>query len=86
MYLPGRWHVRRQPGIVLLALVVILLLSAVLNLYHLDQIGRNGLGNYYYAATVKSMLTSPRSFFYLSFDPADFLAVDKPPLALWLQA
>ncbi len=40
----------------------------------------------YFAAAVQSMLTSWHAFFFVSFDPAGFISVDKPPLALWLQA
>lgn len=68
-----------------LLLVGILALSAGLNLYRLDAVGRNGIGNYYYAAAVKSMLISPWHCFYLAFDPAGFVSVDKAPLALWIQ-
>jgi 4-amino-4-deoxy-L-arabinose transferase-like glycosyltransferase len=31
------------------------------------------------------MLTSWHNFFFVSFDPAGFLAADKPPLGLWIQ-
>lgn len=82
MALPNPPRHRRRPW----ALAPILLLSAALNLYHLGQIGIRGVGNYYYAAGVQSMLTGPRHFFFLSFDPAGFLSMDKAPLALWLQA
>ena len=40
----------------------------------------------YYAATVKSMLTSWHNFFYAAFDPGGFVSVDKPPLGFWVQA
>ena len=69
-----------------LALVVTLAISAFLNLYRLDQIGINGIGNPYYAAAVQSMLSSAHNFFYLSVDPAGFISLDKPPLAFWIQA
>jgi 4-amino-4-deoxy-L-arabinose transferase-like glycosyltransferase len=68
-----------------LVLVAILLLSAFLNLFRLNQVGTNGLGNTYYAAAVKTMLTSWHHFFYLALDPAGFIALDKAPLALWIQ-
>lgn len=68
-----------------IALAAVLLLAAFLNLYRLNQVGVNGFGNIYYAAAVKTMLTSWRHFFYLALDPAGFLALDKAPLALWLQ-
>ena len=66
-----------------LTLSAILLLSAFLNIYRLE---REGYGNTYYAAAVKSMLTGWRAFFFASFDGANFVAVDKPPVGLWVQA
>jgi 4-amino-4-deoxy-L-arabinose transferase-like glycosyltransferase len=65
------------------ALGIILLLSGVLNFWALDQMGYS---NTYYAAAVKSMLQSWHNFFFVSFDAAGFVSVDKPPLDLWLQA
>ncbi|MEI7555090.1 glycosyltransferase family 39 protein [Candidatus Chlorohelix sp.] len=67
----------------ILALTAVLLLAALLNFLFLSQ---NGFGNSYYAAAVKSMLVSWKNFFYVSFDAAGFISVDKPPLGLWLQA
>lgn len=64
------------------ALSGILLLSAFLNLFRLKQIG---YGNTYYAAAVRSMLISWHNFFFVSFDPAGFVSVDKPPLGFWIQ-
>lgn len=66
-----------------LALFAILLVSAALNLAYLD---RQGYGNTYYAAAVKSMLTGWRAFFLASFDAGGFVSVDKPPVGLWVQA
>jgi 4-amino-4-deoxy-L-arabinose transferase-like glycosyltransferase len=60
----------------------ILVLAAALRLWHLDQ---NGYDNEYYAAAVRSMATSWHAFLYNSFDPAGFVSVDKPPVALWIQ-
>src|SRR5947209_11080292 len=65
-----------------IALAAVVLLSTVLNVIHLDS---EGYANTYYAAAVKSMLMSWHNFFFVSFDPAGFVAVDKPPLGLWLQ-
>ena len=45
-----------------------------------------GLGNQYYAATVKSMTTSLAAFLYGSFDPELYVSVDKPAPGLWIQA
>ena len=61
----------------------LLVLAAVLNLWALS---RNGLANEYYSATVRSMTTSWHNFLYGAFDPAGVMTVDKPPLALWVQA
>lgn len=63
-------------------LAAILLTAAALRLWNLDQ---NGFDNEYYAAAVRSMTQSWHNFFYNSFDPAGFLSVDKPPVALWIQ-
>jgi 4-amino-4-deoxy-L-arabinose transferase-like glycosyltransferase len=65
-----------------LALGVILLFAAGLRLWGIEQ---NGFANTYYAAAVRSMTLSLHNFLYLSFDPAGFVSVDKPPLALWIQ-
>jgi 4-amino-4-deoxy-L-arabinose transferase-like glycosyltransferase len=61
----------------------LLLLAGVLNLWALD---RNGWANQYYSAAVRSMSTSWHKFLYDSFDPGGLMTVDKPPLALWVQA
>ncbi len=58
-------------------------LAAVLNLWALS---RNGFANDYYAAAVKSMSSSWHDFLYASLDRGGIMTVDKPPLALWVQA
>ncbi|OKO95434.1 putative integral membrane protein [Geobacillus proteiniphilus] len=40
----------------------------------------------YYTAAAKSMAASWKAFFFAALDPAGFITVDKPPVALWLQA
>jgi 4-amino-4-deoxy-L-arabinose transferase-like glycosyltransferase len=65
-----------------LALAPVLALAAFLNFYELS---REGYGNTYYAAAVKSMLQSWHNFFFVSFDPGGFVTVDKPPLGFWVQ-
>jgi 4-amino-4-deoxy-L-arabinose transferase-like glycosyltransferase len=55
----------------------------VLNLWAL---GQNGWANQYYSAAVRSMSTSWHDFLYGSFDAGGVMTVDKPPLALWVQA
>ncbi len=66
-----------------LALAGVLALSAVLNLNKLSQ---NGYANIFYSAGVRSMLRSWHNFLFVSFDPGGLVTVDKPPLALWVQA
>jgi len=65
-----------------IALLAILLLAAWLRLW---AIRRNGFGTEYYAAGVLSMMASLHNFFFVAFDPAGFVSVDKPPVALWIQ-
>src|SRR5712692_9708409 len=72
---PRLWH--------RIALGAILLVSAFLNVFQLNQ---EGYANLYYAATVKSMIQNFHSFFYVSFDPGGFVSVDKPPVGFWIQA
>ncbi len=73
----------RQKAFVVASLGLIVALGAFLRFY---QLGAHGLGNDYYAATVKSMLTSWRNFFFASFEPGGSVTVDKPPLGFWVQA
>jgi 4-amino-4-deoxy-L-arabinose transferase-like glycosyltransferase len=61
----------------------LLVLAGVLYLWALD---RNGWANEYYTAAVRSMSTSWHAFLYGSFDASGVMTVDKPPLALWVQA
>jgi hypothetical protein len=66
-----------------IGLYLILLLSAILNFTNLSI---EGYANQYYAAGVKSMTMSLKNFFFVSFDPAGFVSIDKPPLGFWIQA
>ncbi len=66
-----------------IALAGILFMSAFLNFLDLQKVG---YGNTYYSAAVQSMLKSWHNFFFVSFDAAGFVSVDKPPLGLWMQA
>ena len=65
-----------------LALVAVLVFTAILELYRLAQ---NSYANIFYSAAVKSELRSLHNFLYLSFDPGGLVSVDKPPLGVWLQ-
>lgn len=64
------------------ALGLVLALAAFVRLWKLDQ---NGFGRQYYAGGVRSMMDSAHAFFYNAADPAGFVSIDKPPVALWLQ-
>jgi 4-amino-4-deoxy-L-arabinose transferase-like glycosyltransferase len=65
------------------ALVGVLGLAAALDFVRL---GQNGWANSYYSAAVRSMLGSWHNFLFASFDPGGLVSVDKPPLALWVEA
>jgi 4-amino-4-deoxy-L-arabinose transferase-like glycosyltransferase len=86
--LPASRRLRGRSGALTLPipapeLAALLVLAAVLYLWALD---RNGLANEYYSAAVKAMTTSWHAFIYGSFDSSGVMTVDKPPLALWIQA
>jgi 4-amino-4-deoxy-L-arabinose transferase-like glycosyltransferase len=49
-------------------------------------LSKNGYGNEYYAAAVRSMTDSWRNFVFGSVDPGGWITTDKPPLGLWLGA
>jgi 4-amino-4-deoxy-L-arabinose transferase-like glycosyltransferase len=66
-----------------LGLALVVLLSAVLEFVGLTD---EGYANSYYAAGVKSMITSWHNFFFASYDSGGFVAIDKPPLGLWIEA
>lgn len=65
------------------ALALILLLAGFLSIFN---IWNEGYSNEFYAASVKSMLTSWKNFFFVSLDPGGWVTVDKPPVSLWVQA
>jgi 4-amino-4-deoxy-L-arabinose transferase-like glycosyltransferase len=64
-------------------LAALVALAAVLNLWNLSV---NGWANTYYSAAVRSMSTSWHDFLFASLDKTGLMTVDKPPLALWVQA
>jgi len=65
-----------------LGISLVLLLSTLLNFVNL---GLEGYANTFYAAGVKSMTMNLKNFFFVSFDPASFVTIDKPPLGFWIQ-
>jgi 4-amino-4-deoxy-L-arabinose transferase-like glycosyltransferase len=44
---------------------------------------KNGYGNSFYAAAVQAGTHSWKAFFFGSLDAANYITVDKPPVALW---
>ncbi len=73
------------PGVTVatLAVIAIMVLSAVLHFINIDRIGD---ANAYYTAAVKSMLGSWSNFFFVAAEPGGSVTVDKPPLGLWIEA
>ena len=63
-------------------LTLIVALAALARSWQLSQ---NEFGRQYYAAGVRSQLDSWHNFIFNSFDPAGFVSIDKPPVAIWLQ-
>nr|MDQ2895497.1 glycosyltransferase family 39 protein [Actinomycetota bacterium] len=61
----------------------LVVLAGALNLWGLSI---NGWANTYYSAAVRSMTTSWHDFLFISLDKTGLMTVDKPPLALWVQA
>jgi 4-amino-4-deoxy-L-arabinose transferase-like glycosyltransferase len=61
----------------------VMTVAAALNLWGLSI---NGFANTYYSAAVRSMTTSWHNFVFISLDRTGLMTVDKPPLALWVQA
>ena len=64
-------------------LPAVLAVAALLNLWGLSI---NGWANTFYSAAVRSMTTSWHDFLFASLDKTGLMTVDKPPLALWVQA
>jgi 4-amino-4-deoxy-L-arabinose transferase-like glycosyltransferase len=79
----GRQLLRTWPQLRYGVVIVPVAVSAVLNTVKLSQ---NGYANLFYSAGVKSMLRSWHNFVFVSFDQGGLITVDKPPLALWVQA
>jgi len=75
------YYIKSNLHIIVLSLITVL--SFTLNFY---AINNYGYGNEYYSAAVLSMTKSFKNFFFVSFDPSGMLAIDKPPLGLWVQA
>ncbi|MDL4821783.1 glycosyltransferase family 39 protein [Actinomadura opuntiae] len=59
-------------------------LAVAAALYAWDLTG-GGYANTYYSAAVKSGSQSWKAFFFGSLDAGNYITVDKPPMALWVQ-
>jgi 4-amino-4-deoxy-L-arabinose transferase-like glycosyltransferase len=80
---PRSWARGRAVALPRPEVAVLLVLAGALNLWALS---RNGWANEYYAGAVRSMAGSWHAFLYGSLDAGGVMTVDKPPLALWVQA
>jgi 4-amino-4-deoxy-L-arabinose transferase-like glycosyltransferase len=63
------------------ALAAVTLLAAVLRFAHLGQV----VSDPFYDAAVRSMGLSWHNFFFGAVEPSGAVAIDKPPVDLWLQ-
>jgi 4-amino-4-deoxy-L-arabinose transferase-like glycosyltransferase len=73
---------RIRDGAKPIGVVLVVSVAAFLECFRLS---REGFGNVYYAAAVKSMMANWHNFVFAAFDPGGYLAIDKPPVDLWLQ-
>jgi len=53
------------------------------SLLYMVNLGASGYANEFYAAAVQAGTKSWKAFFFGSFDSANFITVDKPPMSLW---
>jgi 4-amino-4-deoxy-L-arabinose transferase-like glycosyltransferase len=79
------WRLLRRSRATIAVAVLVIAVTAAGGALRLLDLNRVGLGNLFYASTVRSMGLSWHNFWYAAFDPAGTLTVDKPPVALWLQ-
>ncbi len=68
-------------AIVWVALAAITLLAAVLRFAHLGQV----VSDPFYDGAVRSMALSWHNLFFGAVEPSGAVAIDKPPIDLWLQ-
>ncbi|MEH2623392.1 4-amino-4-deoxy-L-arabinose transferase-like glycosyltransferase [Bradyrhizobium sp. AZCC 1719] len=80
----GERRILKLPDILKTALPLSLIV-ALAALARTWQLSQNDFGRQYYAAGVRSMLGSWHNFLFNAFDPAGFVSIDKPPVAIWLQ-
>src|SRR5436305_8847454 len=86
---PGGLGVRaraRAEGVLRLLPAELAVLATLTGLLNLWALSRNGRANEYYSAALRSMSSSWNNFLFASADPSGVMTLDKPPLALWVQA
>jgi 4-amino-4-deoxy-L-arabinose transferase-like glycosyltransferase len=71
----------RRPRIELVAIGLITLLAAALRLYSLRLVPDDP----FYDAAVRSMTLSAHNLFFGAIEPGGTIAIDKPPVDVWLQ-
>jgi 4-amino-4-deoxy-L-arabinose transferase-like glycosyltransferase len=71
-------------GDVLAARLALLMVSAFAAGLYLWNLTVSGYANEYYSAAAQAAATSWKAFFFCSLDAANFITIDKPPLATWL--
>jgi 4-amino-4-deoxy-L-arabinose transferase-like glycosyltransferase len=77
------WWIREgRPAWSVPARAAIFVSTLVLYTWNLSAVG---MSNTFYAAAVKSGTVSWKAFFFGSLDPGNFITVDKPPAALWVE-
>ncbi|HEY1989131.1 MAG TPA: glycosyltransferase family 39 protein [Acidimicrobiales bacterium] len=79
----SHWWIRSgRPAWSVPARGAIFVSTLVLYTWNLSAVG---MSNTFYAAAVKSGTVSWKAFFFGSLDPGNFITVDKPPAALWVE-
>ena len=66
--------------------LLLTLVTAVAVLARTWQLSQNDFEGSTTPRGVRSMLDSWHNFIFNAFDPAGFVSIDKPPVAIWLQA
>ncbi len=72
---------RRRPSLEFTAIAAITVLAAALRLWSLRAVPDDP----FYDAAVRSMTVSLHNLFFGAYEPGGTIAIDKPPLDVWLQ-
>jgi 4-amino-4-deoxy-L-arabinose transferase-like glycosyltransferase len=81
---PVSWLWRGRPDDPRWVRPALLTLLAATALLYLWDLGASGWSNAFYSAAVQAGTKSWKAAFFGSSDAANFITVDKPPVALWL--